>query len=243
MSATWSIANGRFDTLVACSSVRGSSSPAHDLIGTCPGLVTMGRAVAVALAAVVDVSEVSMVDMIAGPPASIVVGGVAERVRTAIAGLTTRSSAIELRPPQGQWTKRNRLLGWRSRWEGGRTQPCATPVDASDRSPADDRGLPRTRRPSRTPGRRFGRSSRIAVGVWSSLASFCHRSNRCRRSASARAVKVTRPTCQPTLQPPKGTFEGGLTGGRIVSLLSSVHAGDGQARVFGRCEGVGYFRR
>ena len=72
MSATWSIANGRFDTLVACSSVRGSSSPAHDLIGTRPGLVTMGRAVAVALAAVVDVSEVSMVDMIAGPPASTV---------------------------------------------------------------------------------------------------------------------------------------------------------------------------
>jgi hypothetical protein len=32
----------------------------------------MGSAVAVASAAVVDVSEVSMVDMIAGPPASTV---------------------------------------------------------------------------------------------------------------------------------------------------------------------------
>ena len=44
MSATWSIANGRFDRLVACSSVPSSSGNAQDLMGTPPGLATQAAA-------------------------------------------------------------------------------------------------------------------------------------------------------------------------------------------------------
>jgi hypothetical protein len=83
---------------------------------------------------------------------------------------------VELRPPRGG-DKTKPAPRFEEPVEGARTQPCATPVDASDRSPADDRGRARTRRANRAPCRRFRRSSRIAVGVWSSLASFHHLSS------------------------------------------------------------------
>jgi hypothetical protein len=79
--------------------------------------------------------------------------------------------------------------------EGGRTQPCATPVDASDRSPADDRVRCRTRRSSRTPNGRSGRSRRIAVAAWSSLASFCH-GRPCLRPHRHGGGTTTHSTCQ-----------------------------------------------
>src|SRR6266508_6451696 len=63
MSATWSIAKGRFDRFLACSSVPASRSTAQLLIGTRPGLLTRGslmvtsvRSTAEAASTDVDVS-------------------------------------------------------------------------------------------------------------------------------------------------------------------------------------------
>src|SRR6266508_2698875 len=82
MSATWSIAKGRFERFLACSTVPPSRSTAQLLIGTRPGLVTRGslmvtsvRATAEAASTDVDVSVSVSDDMVAGPPAGIDCGG------------------------------------------------------------------------------------------------------------------------------------------------------------------------
>src|SRR6266508_4553909 len=82
MSATWSIANGRFDRFLACSTVPLSRSTAQLLIGTRPGLLTRGslavtslRSTAEAASTDVDVSVSVSDDMAAGPPAGIRCGG------------------------------------------------------------------------------------------------------------------------------------------------------------------------
>src|SRR6266511_4642781 len=82
MSATWSIAKGRFDRFLACSTVPASRSTAQLLIGTRPGLLARGslvvtsvRSMAEAASTDVDVSVSVSDDMVAGPPAGIDCGG------------------------------------------------------------------------------------------------------------------------------------------------------------------------
>src|SRR5688572_21603794 len=98
------MANGRFDRLVAYSSAEPSSSTAHDMIGTRPGLRTQGMAVASVAATDVVVSV--SVDMAAGPPASLLVAaaippsiderliGVVGRSRTAVSRMFRRCPAV-----------------------------------------------------------------------------------------------------------------------------------------------------
>src|SRR5688572_5781099 len=67
------MANGRFDRLVACSSAEPSSGTAHDMIGTRPGLRTQGRALVSASVTPSVAAVLVLVDMAAGPPASVLV--------------------------------------------------------------------------------------------------------------------------------------------------------------------------
>src|SRR4029079_10092527 len=60
MSATWSIAKGRFERFVACSCVRASSSTTQLLIGTRPGRVTRGSVAGTSLVSSVTVVDVSV---------------------------------------------------------------------------------------------------------------------------------------------------------------------------------------
>src|SRR4029079_14607681 len=60
MSATWSIAKGRFERFVACSCVRASSSTTQLLIGTRPGRVTRGSVAATSLVSSVTAVDVSV---------------------------------------------------------------------------------------------------------------------------------------------------------------------------------------
>src|SRR4051812_14699998 len=73
MSATWRIANGRFERLFACSSTPPSRSGAQLLIGTLPGLRTQGRAAPSTGVLEGDASGDVSVAMTAGPSGRLLV--------------------------------------------------------------------------------------------------------------------------------------------------------------------------
>src|SRR5687767_5514471 len=116
------MAKGRFDRLVACSSAEPSSGTAHEMIGTRPGLRTQGRALGSVSVTPSVAAVLVLVDMAAGPPASVLVAAIdaAEDGRTRAVGWPSGveppspgpqpgALAVELRPPP--WENEDRPLG------------------------------------------------------------------------------------------------------------------------------------
>src|SRR6266498_5885235 len=155
MSATWSIAKGRFDMFLACSTVPASRSTAQLLIGTRPGLLTRGslmvtlvRSTAETASTDVDVSVSISDDMAAGPPAGIDCGG--------------------LSAWGGTEAKRRPAPGFRDRSKVARPRDRPIPGAPSDRRSRSQDARPRRtdRSPTWQIGRRFlvalvGSSSRV----------------------------------------------------------------------------------